>query len=129
MVGRGVIFENHLITLHDFSRTVPWKEAVRYCQSVKIEDHACSAGKIGFWKKVMNIRDEQKKMLDDLLVSLGGMALVGKWFWASSEYSNYHAWVFCTGTGARRCGVSYRDKNLYLFKYIACPVLDLSELS
>ena len=124
----GVIFENHLITLHDSSRTVPWREVVKYCREIKIEGHACSAGKIGFWKKVMSSCEEQKKALDNLLISLGGDTIVvqGKWYWSSSEYDGYHAWVFCTLIGADWGGVDYRNKY---GNYVVHPVLDLSELS
>ena len=124
----GVIFENHLITLHDSSRTVPWREVVKYCREIKIEGHACSAGKIGFWKKVMSSCEEQKKALDNLLISLGGDTIVvqGKWYWSSSEYDGYHAWVFCTLIGADWGGVDYRNKY---GNYVVHPVLDLSEFS
>lgn len=32
----GVIFENHLITLHDSPREMTWREAVKYCREIKI---------------------------------------------------------------------------------------------
>ena len=126
----GVIFENHLITLHDSSRTMPWRKAMEYCREIKIEGHACSAGKIEFWKKVMNSREEQKKALDNLLISLGGEALVRKWFWSSSEYSSGYAWFFCTDSnyGAKQGGVVYYSKD-YTVKRVVRPVLDLSKLS
>ena len=126
----GVIFENHLITLHNSPREIPWREAVKYCREIKIEGHACSAGKIEFWKKVMNSREEQKKALDNLLISLGGEALVRKWFWSSSEYSSGYAWIFCTDSngGARQGGVYYSLK-VNTNKRVVRPVLDLSKLS
>ena len=124
----GVIFKNHLITLHDSSRMMEWEHALGYCQEIKIEGYACSAGKFRFWKKLVNLSKRQKRMLDDLLVSLGGdtLAVQGKWYWSSSEYDGYHAWVFCTLIGADWGGVDYRNKY---GNYVVHPVLDLSELS
>lgn len=127
----GVIFENHLITLRDSPRTIPWEKAMEYCRKIKVEGHACSAGKIEFWEKVVNLSEEKKKILDDLLISLGGgkIAVQGKWRWSSSEYNVNSARVFCTLKGVNWGGVSYVNKYRYNGGYIVRPVLDLSELS
>ncbi len=121
----GVIFENHLITLHDSPRTMPWREAVKYCQSVKIEGHACSAGKIGFWKKLADNSEWQKRVLDELLVMLGGdsVAASRKWHWSSSESVCGEAWAWCYVYG-------YLDESLKVnYCFVVRPVLNLSELS
>ena len=126
----GVIFKNHLITLHDSSRMMEWEHALGYCQEIKIEGYACSAGKFRFWKKLVNLSKRQKRMLDDLLVSLGGdtLAVQGKWYWSSSQHSFKFddAWLFCTADGANQGGVVCYSKD---GGCIARPVLNLSELS
>ena len=118
----GVIFKNHLITLHDSSRMMEWEHALGYCQEIKIEGYACSAGKFRFWKKLVNLSKRQKRMLDDLLVSLGGdtLAVQGKWYWSSSEYDLSSAWIFCTGNG--RNGVNYSRKSDTVERYVR-PVI------
>ena len=104
---------------------------MEYCRKIKVEGHACSAGKIEFWEKVVNLSEEKKKILDDLLISLGGgkIAVQGKWRWSSSEYNVNSARVFCTLKGVNWGGVSYVNKYRYNGDYIVRPVLDLSELS
>lgn len=42
-----------------------------------------------------------------------------KYYWSSSEYNNYSAWVFCTYNGADWGGVYYYVKD---FNYIYCVV-------
>ena len=125
----GVIFENHLITLKSSPEGINWYKAMAYCQSVKIDGHVCSAGSIGFWKKLVKVSQLRKKELDDLLVSLGGEALYGKLFWSSSEYSSYSAWFFCTYLDASQGGVDWDAKSKDYDYYVVRPVLDLSDLS
>lgn len=104
---------------------------MEYCRGVKIKGHACSAGKIEFWKKVMNSREEQKEVLDELLVMLGGDSVVAsrKWHWSSSECDFYLAWVFCAWLDASLGGVLYEGKCSCYSRLVVRPVLDLSELS
>ncbi len=125
----GVIFENHLITLKDSPDKVDWYKAKDYCRSVKIDGHACSVGKLRFWKKLVNSSWKQKEALDCLLIRLGGTALGVKRRWSSSEYDTYGAWVFCTDTGAGQGGVSFYSKYYDNRNFVVRPVLDLSDLS
>ena len=124
----GVIFENHLITLKDSSEGLNWHKAKDYCQSVKIDGHVCSAGEIGFWRKMVNSPEKLKEVLDNLLISLGGTVLKGKWRWSSSEYGNYRAWVFCTNFGVSPAGVDWYKKDGN-YSNVVRPVLDLTGLS
>lgn len=95
---------------------------MEYCQEIKIEGHACCAGEIEFWEKVMNSPEEQKEALDNLLICLGGAALGEEWRWSSSEYSNFTAWKWCYACGV--WGNYYKNTSYYVR-----PVLDLSGLS
>lgn len=45
------------------------------------------------------------------------------YYWSSSEYDSYNAWVFCTGTGASQGGVGYYLKGDYFSNYVVRPVL------
>lgn len=86
----GVVFEKHLITLYDSPEAMRWKEAMEYCQKVKIEGCACDAGKIEFWDKLVKLSEQRKQAFDELMVRLGGepVALSKKWFWSSSYCYN-----------------------------------------
>ena len=124
----GVIFENHLITLKDSPDELNWHKAKDYCQSINIDGHVCSAGEIEFWERVVNSPEEQKEAFDNLLISLGGTVLKGKWRWSSSEYGNYRAWVFCTNFGVSPAGVDWYKKDGN-YSNVVRPVLDLTRLS
>ena len=45
----GVIFKNHLITLHNSPEGMNLDKATKYCKKVKIEGHVCQIGDIEFW--------------------------------------------------------------------------------
>ncbi|MDO5386507.1 MAG: hypothetical protein Q4F75_04470 [Pseudomonadota bacterium] len=125
----GVIFENHLITLKSSPETMNWYNAMKYCQGVEVGGRFCNAGEIGFWKKLVNLSEQQKKMLDDLLIYLGGTGLKGKWYWSSSEDDDYYALIFCTDSGVNFGGVNYNLKKYGSSSLVVRPVLDLSDLS
>lgn len=121
----GVIFENHLITLYDSPNEMDWEEARAYCQSVKITDYSCFAGKIEFWIKLFDGNekaDVKVNALDELLVSLGGESLAYCIRWSASECNSDEAWDW----GASLGDWFPRSKD---FRYYVRPVLDLSELS
>lgn len=124
-IGRkplGIIFENHLITLKDSPDHVNWYEAREYCKKIKIFGQSCDAGTLNFWEKYKMYQKE----LNTLLKSVGGKSLNShKRYWASSEYSNYRAWVFCTsGSG----GVDYNLKDSNNSSNVVRPVLDFNNL-
>lgn len=102
---------------------------MKYCRRIKVGGHFCNAGSIKLWKKLIN--SSQLKVLDDLLIELGGELLSGKWHWSSSEYSNCNAWVFCmdSSNGASWGSVDYFNKDNNYSYFIVRPVLDLSDLS
>ena len=120
----GVIFENHLVTLHDSPEAMIWKKAMEYCQ-VEIEGCACDAGEIEFWDKLVKLSEQQKQAFDELMVRLGGepIALSDEWFWSSSfDYydTNYnYYWIVNPVSGDTNDGWEYA--NFYVR-----PVLALS---
>ncbi len=92
----GVVFEKHLITLHNSPEAMTWEKAMEYCKEIQIEGCACDAGEIEFWDKLVKLSEQQKQAFDELMVRLGGepIALSKKWFWSSSDYINdYGYWV------------------------------------
>lgn len=120
----GVIFENHLVTFPVSSVRMDWYNAMIYCQSIKIEGHACSAGKIKFWEKL--VWNEKNKLFDDLYKQLSGSSLMDKPFWSSSEVevSKGLVWIWMYVHDDWGCG----NKD-FTFGLYVCPVLDLTELS
>ena len=53
--------------------------------------------------------------INNAISKVGGTQLTGdnEHIWSSSEYSNYIAWVFCTGDGASYGGVTRYTKTYY----------------
>lgn len=45
------------------------------------------------------------------------------YYWSSSDYVNYYAWVFCTVTGASQGGVNYGNKTSGYSYTVVRPVL------
>ncbi|MDO5386397.1 MAG: hypothetical protein Q4F75_03900 [Pseudomonadota bacterium] len=122
-VGRtplGVIFENHVVTLHGSYRKMKWYKASQYCKNIKILGQPCEGGHMNFWTKYL----EQKQILDAILKSLGGNSLkLRKGYWTSAEYGGYCAWAF--GRTDDKGQNHYLKKNFE--KYHVRPVLDLAK--
>ena len=86
-----------------------WYEAVKYKIPTKYE-----------WMAI----DENLEAVNKALVKAGGDPIEKyKYYWSSSEYYDYHAWVFCTGTGASQGGVYYNLKSGNLSFFVVRPVL------
>lgn len=84
-----------------------WYEAMKYNIPTKHE-----------WMAI----DENLEAVNKALVKAGGDLIEKyKFYWSSSEYDYYNAWVFCTDPGASRGGVDYFYKNL---AFVVRPVLD-----
>lgn len=74
-----------------------WYEAMKYNIPTKHE-----------WMAI----DENLEAVNKALVKAGGDPIEKyKYYWSSSEYSNYSAWLFCTDGGASQGGVGYYRKT------------------
>ncbi len=86
-----------------------WYEAVKYKIPTKYE-----------WMAI----DENLEAVNKALVKAGGDPIEKyKYYWSSSEYDYYYAWVFCTVSGASQGGVNYGNKYYNYSDYVVRPVL------
>lgn len=85
-----------------------WYEAMKYNIPTKHE-----------WMAI----DENLEAVNKALVKAGGDPIEKyKYYWSSSEYSSYRAWVFCTNDGADWGGVYYHTKDYSNEDFVVRPV-------
>ncbi len=100
--------EDVIIALHDDDSKLNWFQA----------NDKYKLPTIAQWAAI----GENLKDVNKALENSGGSPLDG-WFWSSSEYNNYFAWIFCTGTGAVSGGLYGYGKDYYDSDYVVRPVL------
>lgn len=111
----GVIFENHLISMNASAAPMLWKDAIKYCKSIKLLGEDGELGTVEFWQKITYTK---AKVLDEIFSSLGGEILTEDIYWTSIETSYPQYWFrgnICTT----------RDWYVQDFR----PVLDLSKVA
>lgn len=119
-IGRtplGVVFENHLISMNAYVTPMLWKDAIKYCKSIKLLGEEGELGTVEFWKK---ITDTKAKVLSEIFSSLGGEILTEGMYWTSIVTSYPQYWY----SGEVRA-TNYKEWYQYNFR----PVLDLSKVS
>lgn len=103
--------------LEDLVKDINWSNACEKCESL---EHGFSMPN----KSDICLIAANMEKINAGLKKHGKPFKDDAYYWSSSEYSDYHAWLFCTHNSG---GVDYNNKGYYGSEYVVRPVLKISK--